>query len=186
MKEDYSEVVAILDMSGSMGSLANDTICGFNTYLQELQKAEGEIRITLITFSNHSSIVWNHRNVKECQDITSETYHPSGGTALTDALGDAIENMKQHIKHLEEEDKPGKVSFFVSTDGQENASRSFNRQQVREEVVRQTEEEKWEFIFAGANIDAFATGQNYGIQQQNIANIHNNGLGQQQLFNALA
>ena len=82
-----------------------------------MQKAEGLTNITLITFSDQSTIVWNHKNVKECVGITGQIYHPDGGTALTDALGIAIENMKSHISKLTEDNKPGKVSFFVSTDG---------------------------------------------------------------------
>ena len=93
MKEDLKQVVAILDMSGSMAGLANDTICGFNSYVQELQKAEGEIYITLIVFSDESQIVWERMPVKQCGPIGRETYNPGGGTALTDAIGIAIDNL---------------------------------------------------------------------------------------------
>jgi uncharacterized protein YegL len=98
MREDLQEVVAILDMSGSMQSLTQDTIGGFNTYLQELQKMEKLVRITLITFNTGNEIVWNHVNVKECQNITQQIYHPNGGTALTDAMGTAIANMRSYIE----------------------------------------------------------------------------------------
>jgi len=177
MREDLLEVVAILDMSGSMRDLANDTICGFNSYISELAKGEGEARITLITFNTVCQIVWEHKSVKDCPAIDSSVYHPEECTALTDAIGIAIDNMKRHIDSLPEEQKPGRVSFFISTDGDENSSKKYRQLQIKEMIVRQTEEEKWEFIFAGANIDAFAASNAYGIQQQNVANIHANGMG---------
>ena len=107
MKEDIKQVVAILDMSGSMSNMANDTICGFNSYVQELQKAEGEIYITLIVFSTESRTVWERVPVKQCGTIGREIYKPGGGTALTDAIGIAIDGLQRYVQAQPEEIKPG-------------------------------------------------------------------------------
>ena len=169
--ENSMEVVAILDMSGSMEPLTDATIAGFNVYVEGLAQIQKDVFITLITFNSASKVVWEHKNVKQCPKISREEYMPNNGTALTDALGTAITNMKALVS--QQQSKPGKVSFFVTTDGQENESTKFTQKQVKEMIVRQTDEEKWEFIFAGANIDAFATSNNYGIQQNNTVQIGN-------------
>ena len=150
------EVVAILDMSGSMERLTNDTIQGLNLYLDELRKDTHDVRFTLITFEEKSNIVWEHRKAKECPSITRNEYHPEGDTALTDAIGIAIDNMKAYIQKTRK--MPGKVSFFITTDGEENSSKKYGQRQIKEMIERQTEEDKWDFVFAGANIDAFAAG----------------------------
>ncbi|CAL6028233.1 von_Willebrand factor type A domain-containing protein [Hexamita inflata] len=186
MREDLIEVVAILDMSGSMQGIANDTIGGFNAYVSELSKQEQEVRITLLTFNTQNQLIWQHKNVKTCGAIDNQIYSPNGGTALVDALGTAIQNMQMHISVTNEGEKPGKVSFFVSTDGEENSSRQFSKEQVQKMVTKATEDEKWEFIFAGANIDAFAAGQALGFQAKNIANIENDGIGQRAMYQAMA
>ncbi|CAL6049497.1 von_Willebrand factor type A domain-containing protein [Hexamita inflata] len=180
------EVIAILDKSGSMQSIASDTIGGFNSYLSELQKQDLTINLTLILFSTESKIVWKSKNVKQCDQLTNEIYRPSGSTALIDALGMAIDNAKQSFKKNKTGPKPGKVSFFISTDGQENASMKYTEQKVKKMVGECTEEYQWEFIFAGANIDAFAAGQSLGFKKENIANIENDGVGQQAMYSVMA
>jgi len=144
------------------------------------------VKLTLIVFSDESKIVWRYINAKACPKLTTKEYNPCGSTALTDAVGIAIENMQRHVAQIPLNERPGKVSFFITTDGEENSSRRFSRQQVKEMITRQTEEEKWEFLFAGANIDAFAVGQQYGIQRNRIANIQNDGQGQRELYCAIA
>ena len=154
-------------------------------YIAELKKVEGKkISVTFITFSDSSSVVWNHRDISECSIIGTDEYHPGGGTALTDAIGNAIENMKSHIASAEV--KPGKVSFFITTDGEENSSSQFTQQSVKQMIVAQTKQQGWDFIFAGANIDAFAAGNNYGILQDNCAQISNNGKAQSAIYSAVA
>ncbi|CAL6028051.1 von_Willebrand factor type A domain-containing protein [Hexamita inflata] len=186
MKEDLIEVIAILDVSGSMFPIMNDTIGGFNAYLQELASQDQEIIITLILFSNQSRIIIERQNVKSCIQLTEKIYRPMGGTALIDALGLAITNTKQHLQQLNEDNKPGKVSFFVSTDGEENSSKMYSKQQVRQMVKQCIDDQKWEFIFAGANIDAFATGESLGFERRNIANIENDGVGQKAVYEIMA
>ncbi|CAL6068463.1 von_Willebrand factor type A domain-containing protein [Hexamita inflata] len=180
------DVIAILDQSGSMQSIASDTIGGFNSYLSELQKQDLTINLTLVLFSTDSKIVWENKDVKTCEQLTSQVYSPAGGTALRDALGKAIENAKIRVQNLSTEQKPGKVSFFISTDGEENSSRKYSEQQVKKMVGECTEEYQWEFIFAGANIDAFAAGQSLGFKKENIANIENDGVGQQAMYSVMA
>eukprot|EP00703_Trepomonas_sp_PC1_P004650 JAP91956.1 von Willebrand factor type A domain-containing protein [Trepomonas sp. PC1] len=186
MREDLMEVVAILDMSGSMQPLTMDTIGGFNTYLGEMKSQEMEVRMTLILFSTNSTTVYSHLPVKEVPELTTQTYRPSGGTALRDALGLAITSMKNHVAAQEEDHKPGFVSFFIQTDGEENSSREYSQEQIKEMITRAQDEDKWNFVFAGANIDAFAAGQQYGFKAQNIANIANDQEGQRKVFKAVA
>ncbi|CAL6028157.1 von_Willebrand factor type A domain-containing protein [Hexamita inflata] len=186
MREDLIEVVAIIDKSGSMSSLAKDTIGGFNAFIQELAKSDKDVRVTQIQFNGECHIKYEHKEAKKCKKLNWWTYRPIGGTALIDALGQGIVNMQKYVDSLSEDQKPGKVSFFISTDGEENSSTHFSRQQVRSLVEKATDDQKWEFIFAGANIDAFGAGQDLGFKKENIANIENDGLGQQAMFEVMA
>ena len=126
MREDLMEVVAILDMSGSMGGIVNDTIGGFNIYLDQLKKSNMETLLTLVFFNNTNRTVCYRQNVKTVSHITTSEYRPMGGTALMDALGFSINRLKNEIRNAPEHKKPGNVSFFVTTDGQENSSKSYN------------------------------------------------------------
>eukprot|EP00703_Trepomonas_sp_PC1_P001954 JAP94652.1 von Willebrand factor type A domain-containing protein [Trepomonas sp. PC1] len=180
------EVVAILDMSGSMGGIVNDTIGGFNTYLDQLKQSNMETLLTLVFFNNSNRTVYYRQNVKTVSHISNSEYRPMGGTALLDALGFSITRLRNELKNTPEDKKPGMVSFFVTTDGQENSSKTYNNQSIKKMVDQAQSEDKWEFVFAGAGIDAFAAGQNLGFYAHNIANIGNDGHSQNRIYNALA
>lgn len=180
------EVIAILDMSGSMGGIVNDTIGGFNAYLDQLKQSNMETLLTLIFFNNSSKTVHYRKNVKGVQHIGFAEYRPCGGTALLDAMGFAISRMQKEHKSMAEAKRPGSVSVFVTTDGQENSSKSFSSQQIKKMVEQAQGDDKWEFVFAGAGIDAFSAGQNLGFYAHNIANIGNDGRSQARIYNALA
>ncbi|CAL6005502.1 von_Willebrand factor type A domain-containing protein [Hexamita inflata] len=183
--KDTVEVVAILDKSGSMRHLINDTIGGFNAYLQELQKQENQVNVTLIQFNGKCHIQYEHQPVKRCKKLTKRSYQPYGSTALNDSLGKAITNMQAYLQQISNDKRPSKISFFVSTDGAENSSCKYTQEQVKK-LVESCTEEKWEFLFAGANIDPQQAGQALGFQKENIAFVENDGIGQQAMFQAMA
>eukprot|EP00703_Trepomonas_sp_PC1_P003859 JAP92747.1 von Willebrand factor type A domain-containing protein [Trepomonas sp. PC1] len=184
MNEDLMEIIAILDMSGSMSGLTNDTIGGFNNYIKELKEKNQEVNVTLIVFNTKYNVIWKRKPIKQCQNIDTNIYRPCGGTALLDALGTAVTMTTTWFKQLKKSAQPGTVSFFVCTDGEENSSREFSSDQVRKLVTQAQEEYKWSFLFAGANIDAFQSGQQLGFYSHNIANIANDGQGQERFYKA--
>ena len=158
MREDLMEVVAVLDMSGSMAPLAADTIGGFNAYMEEMKLQNMEVRVTLVLFNTKSKTVYSHVAAKKVKPLTNKQYKPADGTALRDALGDAILNMRKHVGSQKEDQKPGFVSFFIQTDGEENSSTRFSASELKKMITQAQDEEKWNFVFAGANIDAFSVG----------------------------
>ena len=135
MREDLLEVIAILDMSGSMGGIQSDTIGGFNAYLDQLKSnPDFETLMTLVFFNNTNQTIFYRKNVKEIGHITTKEYCPGGGTALLDALGFSIERLRTELSQTAEDQKPGQVSFFVTTDGEENSSKRFDNQKIKKMV----------------------------------------------------
>ena len=135
MREDLLEVIAILDMSGSMGGIQSDTIGGFNAYLDQLKSnPDFETLMTLVFFNNTNQTIFYRKNVKEIGHITTKEYCPGGGTALLDALGFSIERLRTELSQTAEDQKPGQVSFFVTTDGEENSFKRFDNQKIKKMV----------------------------------------------------
>ena len=117
-----------------------------------------EVRVTLVLFNTKSKTVYSHVAAKKVKPLTNKYYKPADGTALRDALGDAILNMRKHVGSQKEDQKPGFVSFFIQTDGKENSSTRFSASELKKMITQAQDEEKWNFVFAGANIDAFSVG----------------------------
>lgn len=163
MKKDLCELVVILDESGSMTRVTNDTIGGFNTFLETHQKLPGEAKLTLVKFDTKYEIVYNGIDVRSVKPLDKDTYVPSGMTALLDAVGRAIDEVGKRYDSLKKKDKPGKVIFVIMTDGEENSSKEYKLHQVKEKTKRRQEENKWEFIFMGADQDAWAAGGSMGF-----------------------
>ncbi|CAL6084473.1 von_Willebrand factor type A domain-containing protein [Hexamita inflata] len=174
------EVVAILDMSGSMSNLTSDTINGFNSYLAELSQQDCPVFVTLVLFNTIVKTIYSHVNAKLCSQLSTDIYIPDNCTALLDAIGTSITNI-----NIPSQPKlrPHKVTFFICTDGLENASTHFSKSKIKQLI---TERSDWEFIFAGANMDAFAAGEELGFKTENIANIDNDSLGQKTVFQVMA
>ncbi|CAL5995906.1 von_Willebrand factor type A domain-containing protein [Hexamita inflata] len=173
------EVISILDMSGSMSGLTNDTIGSYNTYLQKLRmQKKHEIYLTLVVFNTESKIIYEHVNVKKIKNITTQIYNPEGGTALNDAIGIAITRTQQFIHKLKRKYVPKKVSFFIITDGEENSSRDYTNKDIKKMVTKSQKKDKWEYVFVGSNIDAVTAGEERGFKKERIANINNGGKGQ--------
>lgn len=163
MKKNLTELVFILDKSGSMGGLEKDTIGGYNSMLEKQKAVEGECVITTVLFDNYYELLHDRINIHAVKPITEEEYFVGGATALLDAIGKAIRKIEIAQKNTAEEYRAEKVMFVIITDGEENASRRYSAAQVKEMIKRQKEKSGWEFIFLGANIDAVETAGNFGI-----------------------
>jgi hypothetical protein len=172
MKKDLCEIVIVLDESGSMGSCKSDTIGGVNLFLDNQKKIKGEVRVTLVKFSDYYKIVNDANPLDQVSYLNENNYTPSFSTALLDAVGKTINTTGKRLAETIEAERPEKIIFAVITDGYENSSREFTRRQVFQMVTHQKEKYSWEFIFLGADIDAW--GDEIGITMN--VKIHKNDL----------
>lgn len=163
MKKGLTELVFILDKSGSMGGLEKDTIGGYNTMLKKQQAVEGECHITTVLFDNNYELLHDRINIKAVRPITEEEYFVGGSTALLDAIGKTINKIGNAQKHTAKGYRAEKVLFVIITDGEENASREYSSEKVKAQIERQKKKYNWEFIFLGANLDAVQTAGRFGI-----------------------
>ena len=175
--ENLTELVFILDRSGSMGGLESDTIGGFNSMMEKQQSQEGDCRITTVLFDHAYEVLHDRLDLKAVSPITDKEYFVRGNTALLDAVGKTINNIANAQKQSKPEYRAGKVLFFITTDGMENASREFNYSQVKSLIENKKNKYNWEFIFLGANIDAVETANRFGIAQNRAQNFHNDSEG---------
>ena len=169
MKKGLTELVMILDRSGSMSGLEADTIGGFNGMIEKQKKEDGEAYVSVILFDDQSEVIYDRVDIGKVEPMTDRQYYVRGCTALLDAVGDAIHHIGNIHKYAREEDVPEKTIFIITTDGMENASRRYNYNKVRRMIERQKEKYNWEFIFLGANIDAAAEASRLGIDASRAA-----------------
>jgi hypothetical protein len=162
MRDDLVEIIYILDRSGSMVGLENDTIGGFNAFVEKQRQIEGETIITTVLFDNNYEILWNGISADKAK-LTGYEYFVRGSTALLDAIGKTIVDVGYRLSHTSKDQRPGKVIFVITTDGLENASREFTHDKVKDLIQHQQEKYSWEFIFLGANIDAAKGAYSIGI-----------------------
>lgn len=172
MKKNYTELVFILDRSGSMAGLEKDTIGGYNALLEKQKKEKGKARITTVLFDDRYELLHKRIPLKEVLPLTDKEYYVRGSTALLDAVGLTISEMIRVHKSEKLEDKPDKVLFVITTDGYENASREFTQEKIRKMIERQKEKYGWEFLFLGANIDAEEAAEHYGISRDRAVTYH--------------
>ncbi len=170
MRENLTELVFILDKSGSMGGLESDTIGGFNSLIAKQQKEEGEALVSTVLFSDQSFVLHDRKPIREVERLTDKDYYVGGCTALLDAVGEAIKHIGNVQKYAREEDRPAKTLFVITTDGLENASRKHNLASVKRMIERQKEKYNWEFLFLGANIDAIEVAGSMGIRADRAVN----------------
>ncbi len=163
MKKGLTELVFILDKSGSMGGLESDTIGGYNAMLAKQQAVEGECRITTVLFDNGYELLHDRADLGGVRPVTEREYQVGGSTALLDAIGRTIHKIGNAQKHTSEEYRAERVIFVIITDGEENSSREYSVEKVREMIERQKSRYGWEFVFLGANIDSVATAGRFGI-----------------------
>ena len=172
MKKDSTELVFILDRSGSMSGLEKETIGGFNSMLKKQKKEKGEAKVTTVLFDNEYELLHNHLDIKEVNNITDNDYYVRGSTALLDAVGKAINNMINVQKKLSDKEQAENVMFIITTDGMENSSREYTYKKISRMIEHQKEKYGWEFIFLGANIDAVEVASRFGINEDRAVNFH--------------
>lgn len=178
MKKNLTELVFILDRSGSMYPLTEDTIGGFNSTLEEHKQGEGEVLVTTVLFNSESVILHDRKPIAEIAPITEKEYSASGCTALIDAMGSTIKHIAKIHKYAKPEDVPEHTIFVITTDGMENASCVFSAEEVRKLVEHEKQKYGWEFIFLASNIDAVQTAARYGIGESRSVNICSDGRGE--------
>ena len=172
MKNNLSELVFILDRSGSMCGLEKDTIGGFNSMIKKQKEEEGEAIVTTVLFDNRYELLHDRINIKGISPITEKEYYVRGTTALLDAVGRSIMKIENAHKHTLECERPSKVLFLITTDGMENASTRYNYEKIKRMIEDKKKEFRWEFIFLGANIDAIKTAKNIGISKDRATNYN--------------
>ncbi len=172
MKKDLTELVFILDRSGSMSGLEGDTIGGYNAMLEKQKKESGEVIITTVLFDDKYELLHDRINLRGIAAITDKEYYVRGSTALLDAVGKTINKIGNVQKHTAEDERAEHVMFVITTDGMENASREFSYEKVRRMIEHQKGKYGWEYIFLGANIDAVATAERFGISKDRATNYN--------------
>lgn len=164
MNKELTEMVFILDRSGSMSGKEEDTIGGFNSLIEKQKKEDGECLVSVVLFDDKTEVLYDRVNIKDLRPMTDKDYYTRGSTALLDALGGAIHHIGNVHKYARAEDVPAKTIFVVTTDGMENSSLFYTADKVRFMVKTEQEKYGWEFLFLGTNIDAVETAVNYGIK----------------------
>ena len=177
MKKQLTEIVFILDRSGSMCGLEADTIGGINSLIAKQKKEEGEALISTILFDDCTEVLHDRIPLDRIKPMTEEDYYVRGCTALMDALGKAIKHISTIHKYAREEDRPSKTIFIITTDGKENASRQYSSERVKKMVEERKSKYGWEFLFLGANIDAVDTAGHFGISKDRAVNYHSDAEG---------
>ncbi|MBR5314882.1 MAG: VWA domain-containing protein [Clostridia bacterium] len=186
MKNNVTELVFILDRSGSMEGLEKDTIGGFNSMIEKQKKQEGECYVSTVLFDDESEVLHDRLRLRDVKRMTENDYVVQGCTALIDAIGGAIRHIGNIHKYARKEDVPEHTLFIITTDGYENASHLYTSEQVKTMIERQKEKYGWEFIFMGANIDAVETAAKYGIGADRAVNYHSDKQGTRINYEAMS
>lgn len=177
MREGLTEIVFIIDRSGSMGGLESDTIGGFNSMIEKQKKEEGEAIVSTVLFDDRSDVIYDRVDLKKVEPMNDTQYYVRGCTALLDALGGAVKHIKTVHKYAREDDRPEKTVFIVTTDGMENSSRKYDYDEVRKMVEKQRKEAGWEFIFLGANLDSVEYAGRMGFSAKTSVNYESDSRG---------
>ena len=186
MKKNLTELVFILDRSGSMAGLENDTIGGFNAMIEKQKREPGEALISTVLFDNETEVIHDRVDIQAIKPLTEKEYYVRGCTALLDAVGGAIRHIGNVHKYAREEDRPEKTLFVITTDGMENSSYKYTYDRVKMMIERQKEKHGWEFIFLGANIDATKEAARFGIDENRAANYHADSVGTAVIYEAMS
>ena len=185
MKKNLTELVFILDRSGSMAGLEADTIGGFNAMIEKQRKEPGEAVISTVLFDNETEVIHDRVPLDRVPALTKKEYYVRGCTALLDAVGGAIHHIGNVHKYAREEDRPEKTLFVITTDGMENANRRYTYDKVKAMIERQREKYGWEFLFLGANIDAAREAARFGIRADCAADYHADSIGTEAAYESV-
>ena len=186
MKKGLTEIVFILDRSGSMAGLESDTIGGYNSMLKKQKKEEGEAIFSTVLFDDRTEVLHDRVPVKKVEDLTEDDYYVRGCTALLDAVGGAIEHIGKVQKEMPEDERPEKTLFIITTDGMENASHYYDYAKVKKLVEKKKKKHGWEFIFMGANIDAVKVAGQFGVSKKRAVRYECDGAGTQINFDVMS
>ena len=186
MKKNLTEMVFILDRSGSMSSLTDDTIGGFNSMIEKQKKEEGEAFVTTVLFDDQYELLHDHINIQEIQPITHTEYYARGMTALLDSVGRTINLIGDRLNATPEDERPDKVVLVITTDGAENASREFTKSTVKNMIKYQQDKYSWTFMFLGANMDAVSEAASLGINTDFARTYTASGVGTQSVYTAMS
>ncbi|MBQ3295608.1 MAG: VWA domain-containing protein [Erysipelotrichaceae bacterium] len=184
MKKNLTELVFIMDRSGSMSGLEKDCVGGFNSMIKKQKKVDGECLVTTVLFNNSDIILHDRIDLKKIRQFKEEDYVPCGCTALIDALGNSINHISEVHRYIRKEDVPEHTIFVITTDGLENASKKYSSDEVKK-MVEARKEEGWEFIFLAANIDAVETAKQYGIEEDKAVNYISDEIGTRKNYEVL-
>lgn len=182
MRENLTEIVFVLDRSGSMSGLAADTIGGFNELIEKQKKIEGDAYVTTVLFDHEYEVLHDHVALEEVAPLTDSEYFARGSTALLDAVGRTIDSVGARLAAAHEEERPEHVVFVITTDGKENSSREYTAQRVRGMIEHQQQKYSWQFVFLGANMDAVSEARNLGISAKYAANFTPTGRGVNRMY----
>ena len=186
MKNNVTELVFILDRSGSMAGFEADTIGGFNSTIEKQKKQDGKVYVSTVLFDNNSEVIHDRVDIDEIRPMTENEYQVGGCTALLDAIGGSIHHIGNIHKYARPEDVPEHTVFVITTDGMENASHRYSSQEIKSKIKRQTEKYGWEFIFLAANIDAVETAESIGIRRERAANYRQTKEGMERSYYAMS
>ena len=184
-KNNITELVFILDRSGSMSGLENDTIGGFNSLIEKQKKQDGKCFVSTVLFDHETDVIYDRLELENIKPLTENEYFTRGCTALLDAIGGAIHHIGNIHKYARREDVPEHTMFVIMTDGYENASRRYSSDKVKAMIERQKNKYGWEFLFIGANIDAVETAERYGISEDRAVNYHADSQGTAVVYDAV-
>ena len=185
MKKNLTEIVFILDRSGSMSGLEQDTIGGFNSLIEKQKKEDGEAYISTVLFDHTSEVLHDRVDLKKIKPMTEDEYFVRGSTALLDAVGGAIQHIGNVHKYARKEDVPEKTIFVIMTDGYENASTNYRYNEIRRMITRQKKKYGWEFMFLGANIDAVSEARKFGVAEEMAVEYHSDKRGTAVSYDAI-
>lgn len=186
MKNNTTELVFIIDKSGSMSGFEADTVGGFNATLERQKGEAGKVYVSTVLFNTRSEVIHDRVDMESVKPMTVDDYRVGGGTALLDAVGDAIHHIGNIHKYARREDVPAHTVFVITTDGMENASRRYSGEDIRKKITRQREKYGWEFIFLAANIDAALTAERMGIRRDRAANYEQSEAGIERTYYAMS
>ena len=179
MKKGLTEIVFILDRSGSMAGLESDTIGGFNALIEKQKKEEGEAYVSVVLFDDRTEVLYDRADIRRIEPMNDQQYYVRGCTALLDAVGGAVRHIRNVHRYAREEDVPEKTLFVITTDGMENASRQYTYEEVKRLIEQQKKDASWEFLFLGANIDAVSVAGRFGIAPNRAVRYENDACGTQ-------
>ena len=185
MGNNITEIVFIMDRSGSMSGMEDDTIGGFNSIIESQKKLPGKVYVSTVLFDNECEVLHDRVELENIEPMNDRQYYVRGCTALMDAIGGAIHHIGNVHKYARKEDVPEKTIFFITTDGMENASHKYDSRRVKEMIRRQEEKYGWEFVFVAANIDAVETAAHIGIRKERAANYRQTKEGTRAMYDSV-